>query len=120
MRVFLNASGTLTIEATNAATTNLLNFATTEVVPLNTWSNILVSIDLASTSNRSVWINDVQATVAWSNYVNDNIDFTRANHYIGAIQTPAAGITGRLSHVYLDYTYRNLSVEANRRIFVLP
>ena len=120
MRVFLNASGTLTIEAANTATSSVLNISTIEVVPLNTMSHILVSLDLSSTSNRGVWINDTQATVAWTTYVNDNIDFTRSSHYIGATQAPAAGLTGRLSNVFLDYQYRDLSVEANRRIFVLP
>ena len=83
--------------------------------------NVLISVDLANTSNRGVYVNDVSQSVTWTTYTNDSIDFTRSLHRIAASGTTGGAgqlYKGRLAHVYLDYTYRNLSVEANRRLFI--
>lgn len=87
-------------------------------IPTNSWFNLLISVDLTNATNRHIYINDVVATGNWTAYSNGTIDFTGstpkiADGYYGKYN-------GRLAHVYLDKTYRDLSVEANRRIFVLP
>ena len=87
--------------------------------PKNTWIHVLWSIDLASTSNRSCYINDVlQSTVSWDAYSNDLIDFTQTNHNIAGGPVLGGYTKARLSNVYLDKTYRDMSVTANRRLFV--
>lgn len=87
--------------------------------PKNTWIHVLWSIDLTSTSNRSCYINDVlQSTVSWDAYSNDLIDFTQTNHNIAGGPVLGGYTKARLSNVYLDKTYRDMSVTANRRLFV--
>jgi len=100
-------------------------------IPLDTYSNILVSINVnggVSTRLRHVYINDVNVTPAnadWyesegSGWYNDKlINFTPDNGTIrvGANAT-SQKLKGRLAHVFLDYTYRDLSVTANRRLFI--
>jgi len=88
---------------------------------LNTFFHVVISVDLTNTSNRYVFINDENktSTVTWQVYSNDTIDFTNANHAIGA-NTANAYYRGhyRLAGVYLDYTYRNLTTTSNRRLFI--
>ena len=87
-------------------------------IPRNTYFHLLLSVDLTSTVNRHIYINDVSLTSAtWSIYLNQDIDFTTPNHEIaGRVSLTKLG--ARLAHVFLDYTYRDLSIEANRRLFI--
>lgn len=91
---------------------------TTPVPSMNTFVNLLVSVDLASTANRYVYVNDVAASPSWSIYTNANINRTTTTHEIAAFSGGGVYYRGRLSNVFLDYTYRDLSVEANRRLFI--
>jgi hypothetical protein len=111
--IYPNTSNTLSILGYNSSNTQILNATVT--VPFQvgfTFFNILISIDMANTANRAVYINDVAATVTWTTYTNAAINFTCPNHTVGQ------SLKGRLSNVFLDYTYRDLSVTANRRLFV--
>lgn len=106
----------------NSAGTVILNASATvpnNNPPKNTWIHILWSINLASTSNRSCYINDVlQSAVSWDTYTNGSIDFTQPNHNIAGGPVLGGYTKARLSNVYLDKTYRDMSVTANRRLFV--
>ena len=96
-----------------------LTFTSSLLVPEKTWSHIVFSCDLTNTSNRHLYINDVlDSSVTYGYYNNLNIDFALAEHYIGYVNGFSQNVKGRLAHVYLDYTYRDLSVEANRRLFI--
>ena len=92
--------------------------ATTGKLSANTFNHVLISCDVTSTSNRSVYVNDIPATVTWVTYLNATIDFTKSAHGVGAQENGLTKTTGRLAHIYLDYTYRDLSIEANRRLFI--
>lgn len=112
--IFINASDQVQIIARNTSNTIILNATINTIPPILTFFNILVSVDLSTTANRCVYINDVLQSVTWTTYSNISMDFTNATHKIwGASQDK-----GRLSNVFLDYTYRDLSIEANRRLFI--
>lgn len=82
------------------------------------WNHVLISADLTDTNKRHLYINDVEATPSWS-YVNNTVDFTRSTHAIGDDLSASTGnLHGDLAHFFLDYTYRDLSVTANRRTFI--
>ncbi len=109
------------IVAKNSADAVILNIASDITTSKDTSYNAIVSLDLSDTGKRSIYINDVAASVTWSSYTNDSIDFTNTVHKIGArYATSLSPFKGRLSHVFLDYTYRDLSIESNRRIFSVP
>ena len=116
-RFNIRTEGTyLRIRATNSFEDVLL--AAYPNVPLNTWCHILISVNLANTSQRHIYINDVSYT-NFSTYVDGSIDFTETQHYIGASNSDQIyKIKGRLSNVFLDHTYRDLSVTNNRRLFI--
>lgn len=118
--------GNLLIEYTSGADTLTITSSggplsasiSTAYLPKNTFVHILISIDMANSSNRSVYINDVAQSVTWTTYTNSNITFTGTSHRVGADGSNAQKVKGRLSNVYLDYTYRDLSVTSNRRLFI--
>jgi hypothetical protein len=118
--IFFHVQGSETIgfEAWNAAGTKILQAATSTVIADNTWTNIIVSVDMANSSNRSIYFNDVAASVSWYTYTNAAIDFTRATPTVGEWGNGTRQFFGSLAHVFLDYTYRDMSVKANRRLFI--
>ena len=119
LSISISGSGMLLIEGTNTSNSDVLYTDINSIIPLQTWTHILISVDLSNTSNRSVYINDRLMSNTWSTYLNQNIDFTSYSHNIGSMDSSGTStFKGRLSHLYLDYQYRNLSIEANRRIFI--
>jgi len=91
-------------------------------VPQSGWNHILYSVDLNNTTS-SMYINDVLANPGTdgSSLVNQPMLFTTYGHQINIGRqhgTTSVNMLGRLAHLFLDYTYRDLSVEANRRHFV--
>jgi hypothetical protein len=105
----------------NSAGTTILNVTGTHNdLPRNTWFNVIISLDISNASNRYIYVNDEDKTSNWTftTYTNDTIDFTKSSHTIGATNTGAAKYKGRLAGLYLDYTYRDLSDSANRRLFI--
>lgn len=106
----------LQISAQDVAANPIIVFSSGDfksLAEIGTFYHVLISVDLANTSKRYVYINDVPITGGtWGTYTNANIDFTNAVHGVGE------NYKGRLAHVFLAYEYIDLSVEANRRIFI--
>jgi hypothetical protein len=115
----INASRQLVMWGHNAAFTEVFLATVTSPLPaIQTFNHILVSVDLANSGNRHVYINDAAATVTWTTYTNQEIDFTGGAHSIGALNNGTEKFKGRLAGLFLDYTYRDLSNSANRRLFI--
>ncbi len=128
-----NGGNRVSINAKNASGTTVLRFEapTTDIVPRNTWVNVQMSFDLSDTSKRHIYVNEIDITAAtfagsYPRYVDDNIDFTPAagsgntdtSYRIGAGYSAQGKFGGRLAHLFLDYTYRDLSTTSNRRLFI--
>lgn len=109
-------SSNLRITAQDSAANPVLVYTNTNFtsqIEIGTFYHVLISVDLTNVSKRHVYVNDVAiAGGSWDTYTNSNIDFTNNTHGVGE------NFKGRLAHVFLDYTYRDLSVEANRRLFI--
>ena len=96
-------------------------YAYTNILPLNVWTNVLISVDLSSASNRYIYMNDVDVTSSFtfSQYTNGYINFTTTTQNIGKADGISSQLwQGKLSSLFLDYTYRDLSVTSNRRLFI--
>lgn len=120
--VNVNSAGAVGIVGKNSSGGQIFNLGGFYISKLG-WNSILVSIDLISTSKRKVYLNDISVTssVAWNTYTDDTIDFTHANHKIGNFNYQgnfSSWFKGRLAHLFLDYTYRDLSTTSNRRLFI--
>jgi hypothetical protein len=112
--VTINSS--LQVQVVGFNGTAKLNATATTLVPLKTWCSIVMSFDMTDTSKRAIYINDVASSVTWTTYVSSTLATVGTPHRVAGISTQI--YMGRLSNVYLDYTYRDLSIEANRRLFV--
>jgi hypothetical protein len=116
--IIYTSNDRVSVLAKNSGGTYILSAETgTNKIPRNTWTHILISMDLSNASNRYIYVNDVSQSITASTYTNDNINFTNSSHEINTSDN-SNDIFGRLAGVYLDYTYRDLSVEVNRRLFI--
>lgn len=120
--IYIDGSGRINLLMMNSAGTTVLNAFSQAPnnVPfvINTFNNILVSVDLTSTANRHMYVNDVSIPFGYTTYTNANIDFTNTNYRVAYGASGPTLTKGRLSNVFLDYTYRDMSVTANRRLFI--
>ncbi len=118
----VDGSGKLVVQGYNSSGTKILTLESrlTSGGGLVTggWQHVLVSVDLASTSNRHLYIDDaIPSHVDWDAYTDGSIDFTTSNVGIAGSPTAVQG-KQRLSNVYLDFTYRDLTTTSNRRLFI--
>lgn len=87
-------------------------------VVIGNWHHILVSVDMSDTNKRHLYIDDaIPGHVDFDRYNDAVIDFTNPKVGIAGSPTAVAGAQ-RLSNLYLDFTYRDLSTTSNRRLFV--
>ena len=120
----VSANGEYGAGAQNSSGSNIFVMAATSGYPyvaFNTWNHVLLSINLANSSERHLYINDGNIPPQWQTYTNQNIDFTNSEMGVGAYTLGSAAYktkAGRLAHVFLDYTYRDLSTTSNRRLFI--
>ena len=97
---------------------------TTTITDTN-WHHVLFSFDMASTSNRHIYLDDSAASVTWSTYDNETIVFATdganaINQYAYAARLNQADVMfqGTLSEIWFNpTTYFDFSVESNRRKF---
>ena len=86
--------------------------------PFHQWFHLCFSVNTASgVGATKVYINDVAATKESVASSNQNIDRTKTVQRIGVRATDYK-LTGNMAHVFMDYTYRNLDTESNRRLFI--
>lgn len=117
LQIAVNTDSTVKFYAKTGTNAQIFNFNTVAKLALNTFNHIVVSIDTNSRLYKC-YIQDIADTQipTISNYT---IDFTTSKYWIGrGIYYTSVYLKGRLSHVFLDYTYRDLSIEANRRLFI--
>ena len=113
-------SGTLSVEGTNTSNAVILQ-VTCDLAAVSrtaTFYHVLISMDMANAANRSIYINDIAQSLTVTTYTNAAIPFNQVDHVVAGTEGGGARDKGRLSNVFLDYTYRDLSVTANRRLFV--
>lgn len=111
----------LQISSYNDGSYSLLFRSGAGTVPLNTYTHLLVSLNLTSVSTRHCYINDAPSAGTYAYYdANRNIEIKGTKHEVAFTTGQASNDHwyGRLAHVFLDYTYRDLSIEANRRLFI--
>lgn len=109
----------INVKGSNSSGVNILDIDSANgSFAFNTWNHVVVSADLSNSLSRSIYINDLNSVLQVNRYNNDNIDFTQDSHGVarpfGSATTPF-----RLSGFYFDKVFRNLSIEANRRLFTL-
>jgi len=118
-RFVLYKSGTdkYRLLARNPDHTSVVVFSVSALLVKDTWTHIVMSVDTTDLAKRNVYVNDVPVSVLWDTYINDVINFSNTPYYVGSNSTTSTLFKGRMSHVFLDTSYYDLSVDANRRLF---
>lgn len=99
----------------NTSGSTVFSATSTLTIPIFTWVSVIVSGN-QSTNVLDVAVQDVSERISDSFTSTAAIDFTNPIHNVALFNTDE--MSTRLSNVYLDYTYRDLSVTNNRRLFV--
>ena len=89
-------------------------------IPYGQWNHILVSLH-KQTGQYSIYVNDtaVPSSQIANDYTNNNLaDFTQSTHTVMAQNNGTVEGKGKFAHLYMDYTYRDLSNYLNRRPFI--
>jgi hypothetical protein len=100
-------------------------------ITFNAWNHLLFSVDTngadSGAPKRHVYVNDVDKTSSVTWYDNEGggsgwftdaaVDFDNAIWNVGQMSIVSQTWVGRMTEMFLDTTYRDLTVEANRRIF---
>lgn len=116
----ITGSNTLQVSARNSSGTVVLNTSISGTYTTATTYCLMISVDLTSTSNRSVYVNNALQTVSWNTYANSNIKFSDAYCTAGAIYNGSGYgnyMNGKLSEFYFTTQYIDFSQEANRLKF---
>jgi hypothetical protein len=119
VRSAVGATGLCSFVAENSAGTIILNVSTAaSVLAASGWQHVIGSFDLTDTGKRHVYVNDVSDLPTITTYTDDTIDFTNADVAIGANGDGTNKLNGDLAEMWFTTTYIDLSVTANRRLFI--
>lgn len=118
VQICFDSAGRIAITGNNSALTQLLDLRS-EVLSLNEWSHVLISLDLTDATKRHIYLNDISAINLINVYTSGTMDFTLPDWSIGAAPAGDASFTGSLGDLwYRPGTYIDFSDEVNRRKFI--
>jgi len=120
LQFYIGSNNRLTLTAPGTGGANVIVVtATTDYLAADGWVHTLLSFDLSNSSNRFYYRNDVAQSPTWSTYTDAVMDFTLSNWgvcaLVGGSQSRSMDIAG--FQVWFGQ-YIDLSVEANRRLFI--
>jgi hypothetical protein len=114
---FWNGAATLKMRGYNAAGSQILGTVTTgNVISATTWHTILLSINMANSGQRLLYVDGVDTSTTWNTYTDGDLELSGAQQYIGSL---AAGdyFDGKIGFLYFTTEYIDFSQEANRLKF---
>lgn len=116
--------GSIRIQGQNSAGTEILDMDTAASTINDTnWHCLMVSVDMADTGKRHIYLDDTDVFDAASTYTDAAIDFTcshfgSADHGIGARTSGIRKFSGTLGPYWCDFgQYIDFSDVTNRRVF---
>jgi hypothetical protein len=81
------------------------------------WNHIMVSGKADSASSSRMWVNDVEATYSAQTTTDLTLNWQEASWSVGARDTSLL-FNGDMTQLWITNEYIDLSVEANRRLFI--
>jgi len=117
--VLTSSLGVIKLTGSNSSGTVIGDIASSaSYLAASGWNHFLASFDLTSTSKRWVFVNDVSDLATVATYTNASIDWTLVDWFISGGGTSNAKWSGDMADMMLWPTYLDLSVTANRRLFI--
>lgn len=113
------ADNTIQFLAQNTAPATILAISTVNAyVSGSGFHHVLASWDMAVAGSGSIYVDDVK-DYAETTFTDDTIDYTQANHSVGASVAGVDKINACLADVYVNYAeYLDFDIVANRRKFI--
>lgn len=115
--VFRNTNVVRAIGTDTVASTKLRMDSDTALLAGTTFHHVLCSWDLATTVSHA-YLNDVEDQAAGAILLDANIEYTRPDWAIAALQDGTSLFNGALSEFYFSLEFLDFSIEANRRKFI--
>lgn len=117
--IFVNVDERIVINGYSGAAAVLNATSGTNVVLADTWHHLIFSVDLSDSGKRHVYLDDASLPMTWTTYTNSTIQWTIYDWVIGARGSDLSlNWSGDIADFYMDQSYLDLSVEANRRQFI--
>jgi len=113
----VKSSNSFRVDFRLSGASKLVGQVTTSIRVQDRWAPLLISADMTNSSNRFFYLDDIELTVNYSVYLDSDLGFSGTPITIGSKSDGTTKLEGRLQDVFLDYTFRDLTVEANRRLF---
>ena len=118
VQVGLTTGNKIRVVGMNAANTIILDMVTTPTYLAGaSWISILSSWNLA-TGVSQLYIDDAEPALDTDTATDDTLDYTRGNVGIGGLTEGSAKMNGPLAELFFHTTAIDLSVAANRRLFI--
>lgn len=114
-----NADNTISIVAASTGIgDDLLMVSNSTYTDDDSWHHLLCAYNVA-TGTKQLYIDGADDLAAGSTSSNDNLDYTHANHLIGARSGGGNKFNGDLSEVYINLAATmDISTAANRELFI--
>lgn len=114
--IIFNGSNQIEIRGDSTAPATVLSIHSSAITDTASWHHCAFSIDLANSSNRHLYIDGV-SDLTVTTYTNTNIEFTTTEHTLGADGSDTSKLNANLADFWMNNTYLDLSVAANRAKF---
>ncbi len=115
---YLTGAGRFTIRGKNSSNNIILNHVTTTTyMPGASWYHLLASFDLGN-SKSYIYVDDVSRGDTPITLTDDSVDYTSTDWGVAASTGGSSPFNGALSEVYFTNEYLDISVTANRRLFI--
>jgi hypothetical protein len=102
VNISLGGTGALTLFGFDAGFTVGFQVNTSDGLNDGAWHHCCGSVDTANVANRHLYIDDA-SDAAWAIYADGAMNFTEANHAIGATTVGGTKFNGDLADVYLNF-----------------
>ena len=113
----VGATNKLSIIGLNAGDTANVLSVTSDALSIDQWNHIAISIDMASASNRHIYVNGVDAFDAATTYTNADINFTYGDVGVGGNPNGTNKLSADIAQLWFDDQYIDLSVSTNLEKF---
>jgi hypothetical protein len=118
MKIFFKGDGGLDIEMMNSSGGNALRAIPSNVnASVGDWCTVMISADLTSSSNRSLYINGSVPTINWATYSNTDIAFSEMLQN-DIFKGNGGFLYFDLGAMYFNNSYTDFSQEATRNKFI--
>ena len=115
--VLFGATDNLIIQGRNSGGTIVLSINTSPITDTASWHHVMWSVDLENAANRHLYVDGV-SDLNVGTYEDEEIDFSRTDHAIGASTGGGLKYNGCFADLWLAFgQYIDLSLAANRLKF---